>query len=293
MDRLPRTAGHGPTLSFARVLDGRFDPALVRGRVIVVGATAETLQDVHSTAVGDSELMSGAEIQANAIWTALHGVPLRSVPPLVDWLAIVLLAALVPLARVKLPMLGAAAMAPLFAAAFLAAAYAAFAAGWVVAIVPPLVALVLATVGTVVVGYVVESRARRRAAWEKDVLEGRVREATAELRATQLEVAQRLAIAVESRDTETALHVERMCRLCERVGRRARHGRGRGARRCVTPACCTTSARSASPTPSSCKPRQARRRGVRGHEDRTRRSAARILERLELAARAAWPRRSR
>ena len=30
--------------------------------------------------------MAGAEVQANAIWTALHGLPLRSVPPWVDLL---------------------------------------------------------------------------------------------------------------------------------------------------------------------------------------------------------------
>ncbi|HEY7077379.1 MAG TPA: CHASE2 domain-containing protein, partial [Solirubrobacteraceae bacterium] len=39
--------GTFPTLSFADVLKGRFDPRLVRGRIVVIGAGSPTLQDVH------------------------------------------------------------------------------------------------------------------------------------------------------------------------------------------------------------------------------------------------------
>src|SRR4029450_7212310 len=112
----------------------------------------------------------------------------------------------------------AAALAPVIALVFGGAAYLAFTQGWIVAVVPPLVALLVATIGTIVVSHMAETISRRRAAWEKEVLEERVREATAELRQTRLEVAQRLAVAVESRDTETGLHVERMSHLCERLG---------------------------------------------------------------------------
>ena len=208
-----------PTVSFGKLVQGRVDPSFFRGKIVVIGATAATLQDVHTTPVGGDELMPGAEIQANAIWTALHGVPLRSVPPLIDWLLIVALALAIPLARLRLPILATAAVAPVVAAALLAGAYAAFRSGWVVGVIAPLVSLALGTVGTVVVSHVTESRVRRRTAWENEVLEQRVREATADLRETQLEVAQRLAVAVESRDTETGLHIERMSVLCERVGR--------------------------------------------------------------------------
>src|SRR5207244_8035216 len=91
-----------PTLSFADLVRGHFDPATVRGKIVVVGASAPTLQDVHATPVGGSRLMPGPEVQANAIWTALHGNPLRSAPGWLD-LALLLLLGLLPcLARLRL-----------------------------------------------------------------------------------------------------------------------------------------------------------------------------------------------
>src|SRR5215211_4478710 len=61
------------TVSFSDLVAGRADPRLLRGRIVVVGATAAALQDVHATPAAARQLMSGPEIQANAIWTALHG----------------------------------------------------------------------------------------------------------------------------------------------------------------------------------------------------------------------------
>ena len=57
-------------------LDGRFDAAAVRGRIVVVGATALTLKDAYATSPGGG-LMPGAEIHANAIQTVLDDYPLR------------------------------------------------------------------------------------------------------------------------------------------------------------------------------------------------------------------------
>ena len=57
----------------------RFEPAFFEGKVAVVGASAPTLQDVHPTPFG-GRLMSGAEVQANAVATVLDGIPLRSSP---------------------------------------------------------------------------------------------------------------------------------------------------------------------------------------------------------------------
>ena len=64
-----------PSLSFSHVLRGQFNPATVRGRVVVVGVTAPSLQDVHPTAADQSKPMSGAELEANEIDTALRGFP--------------------------------------------------------------------------------------------------------------------------------------------------------------------------------------------------------------------------
>jgi len=66
------------TVPFGRILrDARAARAL-RGRVVVVGSSAPSLQDVHPTSTSGSGVMSGPEIQANAIATALRGYPLRS-----------------------------------------------------------------------------------------------------------------------------------------------------------------------------------------------------------------------
>jgi CHASE2 domain-containing sensor protein len=54
------------TVSFSSVVEGRADPALFRDRVVVVGAFAPSLQDVHPTPTA-AEPMSGPEIQANAL----------------------------------------------------------------------------------------------------------------------------------------------------------------------------------------------------------------------------------
>ena len=56
---------------------------------MVIGASAPTQHDQHATPQG-SDQMSGPEVQANAIWTALHGLPLNSAPLWLDALLILL-----------------------------------------------------------------------------------------------------------------------------------------------------------------------------------------------------------
>ena len=48
-----------PTVSFSDVLHHRVPDSKIRGRIVVVGGTAPTLRDVHSTPVGGEELMPG------------------------------------------------------------------------------------------------------------------------------------------------------------------------------------------------------------------------------------------
>ena len=64
------------TYSFSSVYLGKVAPGAFRGKVVVVGPSAPSLQDVHATAAGSP--MAGAEIQANVINSALLGFPLRS-----------------------------------------------------------------------------------------------------------------------------------------------------------------------------------------------------------------------
>jgi CHASE2 domain-containing sensor protein len=207
------------TLSFSRVMDGNFDRDSVRGKIVVVGAAHQTLQDVHATPTAGHELMSGPEIQANAVWTALHGMPLRSVPAWMEVLIIVALALFPFIAGLRLRPLAALLVSVAVGAAFAAGSYLAFTDGFILAVTYPLAALGLGTVGMVVVGYVAERYERRVVASINEVLEDRVAERTEEVRATQLELISRLGRAAERRDTDTGEHIERMSYLCARVGR--------------------------------------------------------------------------
>ncbi|MEA2468748.1 MAG: hypothetical protein QOJ57_2874 [Thermoleophilaceae bacterium] len=192
-----------PTLPFSKVVRGRFDASAVRGKTVVVGVSTPTLQDVHSTPVGGSELMAGAEVQANAIWTALHGNPLRSEPAWISWLLVAALALVAPLLRLRLRIVAATAVAGLVALAWIGAAQLAFESGTVLTVVAPLLALCGGAVGAIVASHLTETFERRRVARE--------------LRDTQLEIIRRLGAAVESRDQETGDHISRMSRLCHRL----------------------------------------------------------------------------
>jgi len=208
-----------PTVSFSDVLEDRVPDKRIRGQIVVVGATAPTLRDVHSTPVGGEALMPGAEVQANAIWTALNGLPLRSAPPWVDILLLVLLAMLAPLTRWRLPLGVVGAVTVLAGAGFLAGAQFAFEGGTIVDVAAPLVALLIGAFGAIAWSEFAERRVRHRVTRDNELLEQRVRERTADLAEAEREIAHRLGVAVEWRDAETGVHIERMGRLCERLAR--------------------------------------------------------------------------
>jgi response regulator RpfG family c-di-GMP phosphodiesterase len=228
--RLPRSAfgGRGAwidfrgppgtirTVSFAAVLRGAVPASVLRGRVVVVGATVPSLQDVHPTPVA-AEPMAGAEIQANAIWTALHRLPLRDAPGVVDVLLVLLLGAAVPLLRLRLRVVRAALAALGLGAAAVVGAQIAFDHGVLTWVSSPLLALATGAVTMVVASHLAESAARRRATEDNDVLEATVRERTRELRRTQLEILQRLSRAAEWRDAETGAHIARIGLLSQRL----------------------------------------------------------------------------
>jgi HD-GYP domain-containing protein (c-di-GMP phosphodiesterase class II) len=208
-----------PTVSFSDVLGGRVSANRIRDRIVVVGATAPTLRDVHSTPVGGEELMPGAEVQANAIWTALHGLPLRPAPLGVDIVLLALLAMLPALMRWKLPLGGVGAVTVLAGAGFLAGAQFAFERGTIVDVAAPLVALLIGAFGAIAWSELAERRVRHRVTRDNELLEQRVRERTADLAEAEREIAHRLGVAVEWRDAETGVHIERIGRLCERLAR--------------------------------------------------------------------------
>jgi adenylate cyclase len=149
-------------LPYSQVLRGQAPDSALRGKTVIVGATAPSLQDVHATSTSGDELMSGPEIQANATWTAEHGFPLSSTGAFVDLLLILLLGAVPAAVTLRLRPTGA-----LLTALGLGLAYAllvqlAFDAGKVLPVVYPLLALLLSTLGALAVNYVLTAFERQR-----------------------------------------------------------------------------------------------------------------------------------
>jgi adenylate cyclase len=132
-----------------------------RDKVVVIGAgNAPSLQDLHTTPAG--ALMPGPEVQANAIETALHGFPLRSVARGWNVVLIILLALVVPFVGMRGSPLLAVGTGLLFAAVLVVGVQFAFNHGWIVAFVYPLGALVVSTFGSLGVAYTVAAFERER-----------------------------------------------------------------------------------------------------------------------------------
>jgi CHASE2 domain-containing sensor protein len=143
------------TYSFSDVYFGRVPPAAFAGKAVVLGPTAPTLQDVHATSVsGDpSHPMSGAEVRANVLESALHGFPLRTTPVWLNVLLIVLLAVAPALAVLRLRPLVVLGLALATGLLFAVAAQLAFDHGRIVAFVYALLALGVSAFGSIVVAY--------------------------------------------------------------------------------------------------------------------------------------------
>jgi len=147
-------------LSFIEVLRGRFDPAAVRGKVVVIGATAAVLQDLHTTAAGAP--MPGPEVQADAIATVLAHFPLRSPSGLLSVVAIVLMAFAIPLVGLRLGTLGIVLSTLGVLGVWCLTAQLAFDSGTVLDFSDPLAALVLGGGATMMAGIWADGRERRR-----------------------------------------------------------------------------------------------------------------------------------
>ncbi len=151
-----------PSISLSRVAAGKFPKELVKDAIVIVGPSAPTLQDLHSTAVSGDQLMSGAEIQANAAATVMQGVPLTEAPGWLNIMLIVLMAAIPSGVSLRLPALRSALVALAAGAIFAVAAQLAFNNGTVISVVYPLLALVIGTVGMLGASYFVATVERER-----------------------------------------------------------------------------------------------------------------------------------
>src|SRR5829696_3154840 len=154
--------GTFPSVPFSRVLSGQFPPGFFKDKVVVIGASDPTLKDLAQTPTSGDDLMSGAEINANATATALDDFPLRSTPLALDLLLITLMGILAPLASYRLSPIRALALGLLAGALYLVSAQLAFDSGRIIPVLYPMIALGLSLVGSLLVYYVREAFIRRR-----------------------------------------------------------------------------------------------------------------------------------
>jgi adenylate cyclase len=90
-------AGTYPTYSAADVHDGialERDPDAFRGKIVLIGATTITLQDIYPTPFSASKPTPGVEIVANIIDTIISGKYITLAPPWMALLTIILAACL-------------------------------------------------------------------------------------------------------------------------------------------------------------------------------------------------------
>ncbi len=157
----------GPTdwfrsISYAKVLKGEFPPGLFARKIVIVGASAPILGDVHSSATSGSKEMAGDEIMANATNTLLRGVPLTDASGALNLVLVVLLGIAVPLGSLRLRGWRSLLDALALAIVFTIATQVAFNSGLILSFVYPLLALALGTLGTLFMLYLGETIERER-----------------------------------------------------------------------------------------------------------------------------------
>jgi adenylate cyclase len=147
--------------SYSRVLNGKVPPSAFTDKVVVIGPWAPSLQDIHPTPRGRA--MTGPEIQANAIQTAMNGFPLRSLPTFWNIVLIIALGIVVPLVSLRAGPLVSVAVGILAFALFSLGTQLSFEhAGKVSSYVYPTAALAMATVGSVGAHYTLAAFERER-----------------------------------------------------------------------------------------------------------------------------------
>lgn len=151
-----------PAVSFWRVANGKFPRDRFRDKVVVVGATALSLQDVHATSTSGSGLMAGLEVQANEISTALRGFPLKNAPGYLNVLLITLLGLIPPAVSLRRSPAVAFAASLVAGGLFAVSTQVAFNHGVILAFVAPLTSLVLSSAGALAMHYVIATFERER-----------------------------------------------------------------------------------------------------------------------------------
>lgn len=151
------------SIPFWRAARGQFAPGTFTDKIVVVGASASSLQDLHITSTTDDELMPGGEIQANAIQTALDGFPLEEAPGWVNVAFILLFALLAPLLALRMSGLRADLISLGAVLLFAVLAQLLFNGGTIVAVIYPALSALIAMAGALILQGLLSAFERERA----------------------------------------------------------------------------------------------------------------------------------
>jgi len=149
-----------PRTSYSDVLNGDFPKDEFKGKIVVVGATNDTLQDVHRTST--AKAMPGPEIHANAIATVISAFPLSKAGGYVTLLFILMLGFTAPLLNLRFAPMRAFWLSIGAGVVFTAIAIWAFQLGYILPITYPTIALALSIVATLAINFLAAAFERER-----------------------------------------------------------------------------------------------------------------------------------
>jgi adenylate cyclase len=149
-------------IPFYRVARGEFPEGTFEDKIVVVGATAPSLQDVHPTSVSGDDFMYGVEVLANATSTLLRDFPLREAPGWTTIALILLFGAVGPLIAIRFGPLRAALIGLALAVLYAVFTQLVFNWGVIVGFLYPEASLALGVVGALAVALVLDAFERER-----------------------------------------------------------------------------------------------------------------------------------
>ena len=138
---------YSPTYSAAFITLGDYSPDLFRNKIVLIGSTSETLQDLYPTPFSPTVPTPGVEIVANTVATILGGNYIQKAPP---WTTIILilLAAIAAwlISRVSRPTLAVVLLVGILLGYFVLQYEVFLHARWEVAIIAPAIMLFLGVI---------------------------------------------------------------------------------------------------------------------------------------------------
>jgi adenylate cyclase len=150
------------TIPFYRVVRGDFPKGTFEDKIVIVGATAPSLQDVHPTSVSGDDYMFGVEVLANSVSTLIRDFPLRESPAWTTVALILLFGAVGPLIAIRFGPLRAALIGLGLAILYAVFVQVMFNTGVIVGFLYPLASLAFGVVGALAVALVLNAFERQR-----------------------------------------------------------------------------------------------------------------------------------